>query len=259
MGAYTTLRPMSKDGLTFFFPMFNEEDYLRQAVDAAREAGTIMEREGEISDYEILIVNDASTDSTGARADALSHEDRRIRVVHHPVNRRLGGTLKTGFSSASKDVILYSDADLPFDMMEARKAYRLMRIYKADIVAAYRHDRTGEGPRRALYSYVYNFLIRTLFGLKVRDVNFAFKLVRRRIFDHVRLKSEGSFIDAELLIRAQRLGYKIVQFGTDYFPRSRGVSTLSGADVILSILREMVSLKGDLKALCPLPPETLAR
>jgi glycosyltransferase involved in cell wall biosynthesis len=177
-------------------------------------------------------------------------------VVHHPQNRKLGGCLKTGFAESRGELILYTDADLPFDMDEARKAVRLLRIYEADIVSAYRFDRTGEGARRAVYSYVYNHLIRTLLGLRVRDVNFACKLLRRRVLDHIELHSEGSFIDVELLARAQRLGFQIVQFGVDYFPRTRGISTLSSNSVILQIVREMLSLNRALRSLTPLPEHT---
>jgi len=91
--------------------------------------------------------------------------------------------------------------------------------------------------------------------LRVRDVNFAFKLVRRDVLDHIELKSEGSFIDVELLARANRIGYRIVQFGVDYFPRTRGVSTLSSSSVIKRIVREMLTLRGELKRVQPLPPE----
>jgi hypothetical protein len=138
-------------------------------------------------------------------------------------------------------------------MAELHKAVRLMRVYDADIVSAYRFDRTGEGVRRLLYSYVYNHLVQAAFGLRLRDMNFAFKVVRRTVLDHVELKSEGSFIDVELLARAQRLGFHIVQFGVDYFPRTRGISTLSSNAVIVKILREMVELRGELAALEPLP------
>jgi hypothetical protein len=95
-----------------------------------------------------------------------------------------------------------------------------------------------------------------MFGVKVRDVNFAGKLVRRRVFDHVELASEGSFIDAELIVRASKLGYKVVQVGVDYFPRTRGDSTLAAPGVILTILRELLQLRGELRALRPveIPP-----
>ncbi len=83
----------------------------------------------------------------------------------------------------------------------------------------------------------------------MRDVNFSFKLIRRSILEKIELKSEGSFIDAELLIRADRMGYRIIQFGTDYFPRSRGVSSLSGTDIIINILKEMFLQYRELKSL----------
>ena len=246
------------ESLTIFYPMWNEEATIERAVGAAFEAGELLVAAGEIGRYDVLIVNDASTDRTGEIADALAAGDPRVSVVHHPTNRKLGGSLKTGFANATGELILYTDADLPFDMAEADKAVRLMRIYEADIVSAYRFDRTGEGPRRLVYSYVYNHLVQTMFGLRLRDMNFAFKLIRRSVFDHVDLQSEGSFIDVELLARAHRLGFRIVQFGVDYFPRTRGISTLSSNAVIAKIVREMRGLRKDLRSIQPLAPEVLA-
>jgi glycosyltransferase involved in cell wall biosynthesis len=233
--------------LTVFFPMWNEEAYIDRALGAAREACEILVAEGEIADYELLIVDDASTDATPQLADAFAAGDPRVRVVHHPVNRKLGGSLKTGFANSRGDLILYSDADLPFDMDELVKACRVMRHYDADIVSAYRLDRTGEGYLRTIYSTIYNGLVRLLFGIRMRDVNFAFKLCRREVFDTIRLASEGSFIDAELIIRATRQGRRVVQFGVDYFPRTRGLSTLSSPAVIRKLLREMMMLRKELR------------
>lgn len=240
--------------LTVVYPMWNEENSIHLAVEAAHEAGQTLVAQGELGDYRILIVDDASSDATSVIADAIAADDPRVTVVHHPVNRGLGGALKTGLTTASGDLVLYTDADLPCDLLEAlTKAVRLIRLYDADIVSAYRHDRTAEGPRRAVYSFAYNMLVRTAFNLRVRDVNFAFKLFRRRVLDSVQLESEGSFIDAELLVRAHQLGYHLVQFGVDYFPRTRGVSTLSSAPTIAKILRELSSMWGELRAIQPLP------
>jgi len=136
-------------------------------------------------------------------------------------------------------------------MLELRRALRVLRHYEADMVSAYRLDRTGEGPRRAVYSFVYNTLVQLLFGTRVRDINFAFKLVRRRVLDVARPVSEGSFIDAELVIRAQKLGFHIVQIGVDYFPRTRGISTLSSPAVIRRMLKEMRELRAELAGLAP--------
>jgi glycosyltransferase involved in cell wall biosynthesis len=240
------------DGITIFFPAYNEEMYVRRAVEAAREVVELMVQRGEISDYEILIINDASTDNTASVAEELAAGDESVRVIHHEVNRGLGGAMKSGFAHATKEVILYSDIDLPFDMMELTKAYRFMRYYEADIVSAFRFDRTGEGLRRLIYSKCYNALIMTLFRLRVKDVNFAFKLIRKSVFDHIVLKADGSFIDAELLIKADRLGMRIIQFGTNYFHRSRGISTLSSWKVIFKILGELSSFYRELKSIKPI-------
>ena len=239
--------------LSIFFPMWNEEEYIHRAVRAAKEICDDLVEAGEIGDYELIVVDDASTDRTGELADELAAADTHIRVVHHPSNRRLGGSIKSGFAAATGDLVLYTDADLPFEMIELVRAIRVMRTYEADIVSAYRLDRTGEGPRRAVYSWVYNWLIQLSFGTRLRDINFAFKLCRRCVLDHVTLSSEGSFIDAELVIRAQKAGFSIVQIGVDYFPRTRGESTLASPAIIVKILREMFDLRRELLDLRPLP------
>jgi len=216
--------------------MYNEEAYARRAVSAAR--AVLM---AELPDWEIVIVDDASTDGTPALVDALAREDARVRVIRNPVNRRLGGSLRAGYAAATKDLVFYTDADLPVDLHQLPRAVRLLEYQEADVVAGYRFDRTSEGLVRALYTFCYNHLIRTLFGLRVRDVNFAFKLFRRSVLEKFPLTSEGSFIDAEFLLRARKAGCVIIQIGLDYFPRTRGTSTLASMPVIFAILREMLA------------------
>jgi len=150
--------------LSIFFPMWNEEEYIERAVNAGQGACEHLVATGIIADYELIIVDDASTDRTPEIADQLVAADHHIRVVHHPVNRKLGGSIKTGFASATGDLVLYTDADLPFDFAELDKALRIMRLYESDIVSAYRHDRTEEGSSRAIYTFFYNLLIRIMFG-----------------------------------------------------------------------------------------------
>jgi glycosyltransferase involved in cell wall biosynthesis len=241
--------PFSK--LSIFFPMWNEESYIERAIDAAREECEDLMAQGDIADYEIIVIDDASTDSTFEIAQRLAAQDPRVKVVHHPENRKLGGSMKSGYAAATGDLVLYTDADLPFDMHDVHKAMRLLRYYNADVVSAYRFDRTGEGYVRTVYSSFYNIMVRVLFGIRMRDINFAFKLCRTRIFDHVELKSEGSFIDAELVVKAQKFGYSVIQFGVDYFPRTRGVSTLSSPSVILKILKEARQLRREIRGISP--------
>ena len=250
-GMTLPLEPERFAKLSIFFPMWNEELYIHRAIRAAKEICDQLVEDKEIGDYELIVVDDASTDRTGEHADDLVRADSRIRAVHHDRNRKLGGSIKSGFAAATGDVVLYTDADLPFEMIELVRALRVLRDYEADMVSAYRLDRTGEGLRRAVYSWVYNWLIQLSFGTRLRDINFAFKLCRRRVLDAVTLSSEGSFIDAELVIRAQKAGFTILQIGVDYFPRTRGVSTLSSFAVIRTMLGEMVRLRSELRALPP--------
>ena len=240
--------------LSIFFPMWNEEQYVHRAVAAAQDVCEWLLADGEIADYELIIVDDASTDATPTLADELAATDQHVRVVHHSTNRKLGGSIKSGFAAATGDLVLYTDADLPFEMRELVRALRVLRMYEADVVSAYRLDRTGEGPRRAVYSFLYNWLVQLMFGTRLRDINFAFKLCRRTVLDHITLVSEGSFIDAELVIRAQRSGFQVLQIGVDYFPRTRGVSTLSSLGVIRTMLGEMFRLRSELKKITPVAP-----
>jgi glycosyltransferase involved in cell wall biosynthesis len=238
-----TLSPESMaPSISVVFPLYNEEDYVARAVNAAKEAL------GEAAaEWEIILVDDASTDRTGELADALAREDARVSVIHNESNRALGGTLRRGYAAATKELILYSDADLPFDLKELTRAVRLLEYQQADVLAAYRFDRTSEGLRRTVYTLAYSALIRTLFRLRLRDVNFSFKLFRRSLLARMPLKSEGSFIDAEFLVRARRAGASIIQIGVDYFPRTRGHSHLATPGVILRILSEMLRLWRELR------------
>jgi glycosyltransferase involved in cell wall biosynthesis len=221
--------------------MYNEEAYIHRAVRAAREILAEV-----TPDYEIVIVDDCSQDKTAALADELAAADPHIKVVHNERNRRLGGTLRAGYAVCTKDLVLYTDADLPFDLQELGRAVRLLEYQQADVLSAYRFDRTSEGLLRTVYSFIYNWLIRALFGLAIKDVNFSFKLFRRSLLEKFLLKSEGSFIDAEFLVRARNAGASIIQIGVDYFPRSRGVSTLSSPAVIGKIVGEMLALRDEL-------------
>ena len=223
-----------RPSVSLVIPMFNEEENIEHAIDYAVDA---LERHA--GDYEILVVNDASQDRSPEIVERLAAANPRIRMLRHAVNRKLGASLKTGFAAARKDLILYTDADLPVDYGQLPRAVHLLECQQADLLAGYRFDRTSEGLHRAVYTIGYHVLIRLLFGLRIRDVNFAFKLFRRSLLQTIALKSDGSFIDAELLLRARKTGAVMIQMGLDYFPRTRGPSKLSSLGVIAAILREM--------------------
>lgn len=233
---------MQKPGVSLVIPMFNEESNIEHALECAVEA-----LEAHAGEYEIIVVDDASTDRSPELVSRAAEQNERIRIVRHGENRKLGASIRSGFAEARKDLVLYMDADLPFDPDVLGRAMRAMFVTRADLIAGYRFDRTTEGFRRTLYSYLYNALIGVLFGWPHRDINFSFKLIRREVLEAIELRSEGSLIDAELVVKAKNLGFVIQQLGLDYFPRSRGSSTLSSPAVILKIFRELFQLWGEMR------------
>lgn len=148
-------------------PMFNEELNIEHALACAIEA-----LEAHTVAWEILIIDDASTDLSSAVVERAA-ADSRIRLIRHPLNSKFGASLRTGFSHATKELILYMDADLPVDPYVLDRALRALKVSRADVIAGYRFARTTEGYKRAFYSILYNALIRILFGWTIRDINFV--------------------------------------------------------------------------------------
>lgn len=219
--------------------MFNEIEYLPKAVELARSVLKDI-----TFDYEIIIVDDASMDGAGQMADELASIDNNIKVIHHNKNKTLGEALKTGFSHATKDIIIYTDMDLPFDLTLLKNMASL--ISRSDIVIGSRLGHR-ESLLRVVYSLVYNRMINFIFRLKVKDVNFALKIFRREVLNEIELKSEGSFINAEFLAKAKKLGHSIKEVEVEYKPRTYGISRLSTPGVILKILYEMFKFYPEIK------------
>ena len=222
--------------------MFNEEANIEHAIAYAVDALKL-----HASEYEIIIVDDASTDQSPELVRRVITGDPRIRVIRHEFNQKLGASLRTGFAAAQYDLVLYMDADLPFDPDVLGRAIRAIHVTRADMITGYRFDRTTEGLRRTMYSVVWNWMVRLLFQVNVRDVNFSFKLMKREVLEAVELKSEGSLIDAELVVKAINRGFKLQQIGLDYFPRVHGTSYLSSPAVIVKMLRELMWLYPEMR------------
>ncbi|HSP33925.1 MAG TPA: glycosyltransferase family 2 protein [Thermoanaerobaculia bacterium] len=233
---------MEKPTISLVIPMFNEEANIEHAIAYAVAALAQHAR-----DYEIIIVDDASNDQSPELVRRAIHGNPKIRLIRHDFNLKLGASLRTGFAAAQNELILYMDADLPFDPDVLGRAIRAMHVTRADVISGYRFDRTTEGFKRTVFTIVYNWMIRLLFHIYIRDINFSFKLMRREVLQAIDLKSEGSLIDAELIVKARNHGFFIQQIGLDYFPRVLGTSHLASWDVIFKIFRELVTLFGDMR------------
>ncbi|TBR15284.1 glycosyltransferase family 2 protein [bacterium] len=218
--------------ISLVFPMYNEREYIAHTIFKAK---TVLEKI--TPDFEIIIVDDASNDGSGGILDELVREDPRIKAVHHLRNRRLGGALKSAFSFASKEIVIYSDIDNPFDLSLLTDFIKL--ISDVDIVIGYRVG-IRESFRKLAYSKVYNWLIRKIYRLNLRDINFSMKIFRKNALDRFCLKSEGSFISAEALAKANYLGYKIKEVAVPYSCRKYGCSRLTTLPVVIKIIFEMV-------------------
>lgn len=234
--------------ISVVIPAYNEEKYIERCV-ISLESELVALTTG----YEIIIVNDASMDRTEDIVKALQVNRPYLKLITNKRNLKLGGSLKAGFAQCQKDVIFYSDADLPFDFHELHKAFRIMNLKDADLILGFRHDRTDEGLVRIIYSRIYNLLMRILFGVLVKDINFSFKLIRRNALEAMNLQSEGSLIDAEIVVKAHRMRLFYCQIGIDYLKRKYGQSTLATPGIIFKIIRELIKFYPHFKQVKPLP------
>lgn len=226
--------------LSVFFPCYNEEANVERVTGACVEALTRYVR-----DWEIIIVNDGSKDRTGELADKLAAADKRIRVVHHNPNKGYGMALRSGFAAARKPYVFYTDGDGQFDMNELPRL--LDKLGTADIISGYRSNRQDNFMRR-VNAFCWGTLVKTLLRFRCRDVDSAFKLYKREIFDRIELKSTGALIDAEVLARATRLGYTITEVPVTHLPRKAGTQTGAKFSVILKAFKELLKLRKDILA-----------
>lgn len=210
---------MKYRSISCFLPVYNEEKEIKQVVLSAR---AVIEKLFE--NYEIIIVNDGSTDNSLEISKKLAAENSHIRIINHPTRLGYAQALKTGFIVTRKELVFYTDADNQFDFREIDRLLPLMNY--ADIVSAFR-VRRADSISRIFFSRVYNLLLRFCFGFSLKDANASFKLYRSEIFKKIKINSKTFLIDAEILIKAKKLGYTIKQIGVTHYPRRSGFSCFS--------------------------------
>jgi glycosyltransferase involved in cell wall biosynthesis len=226
--------------LSVVLPCHDEEENVAAAI---RQAGAAAAATA--VRYEILVVDDGSADATRAIAAAAAARDPRVRVLAHDVNRGYGAALRTGIAAARCDWILLTDADLQFDLSELEHFVAPARSH--DLVVGYRLARMDPVVRR-VNAYAWNLLVGRIFDLDVRDIDCAFKLIRRDLAQRLRLTADGAMISTELVARARLAGASIEELGVRHRPRVAGRQ--SGADpvVVLGAFRELRRIRGEIDA-----------
>ncbi|MBN1355862.1 glycosyltransferase family 2 protein [bacterium] len=221
-------------GLSVFIPAHNERENLEPLI---RSFAEILP--GLSPDPELLIIDDGSDDGTGELADELARTIPFLKVVHHRVNRGYGAALQSGFRESTRELVFYTDGDGQFRSEDL--AGILPLIEQADIVSCFRTRRCDQWYRK-LNTTLFEWTVRLWFGLKVKDPDCAYKIYRRKVLETISMSSVGAMIDVEMLLQAQRAGFRIVQTGVTHLPRRSGESSGSDIRVIFRAFLEIMSL-----------------
>lgn len=204
-------------GLSVFFPAYNDSGTIASMViRAVRAAATLT------PDYEVIVVDDGSIDATPEIVDELARTYPVVRVVHHATNRGYGGALQTGFRSATKELIFYTDGDAQYDPGELAALWDKMGP-DADLVNGYKISRSDPF-HRVVIGRVYHHIVSIMFGLKVRDVDCDFRLMRRAIFERIDLEKTSGVICLEMMKKIQDAGFRIVEVPVHHYHRAFGKS-----------------------------------
>lgn len=204
-------------GLSVFFPAYNDSGTIASLVITALRTAERL-----TPDYEIIVVNDGSADRTAEILDELARIYPRVRVVHHPSNRGYGGALRTGFETASRELVFYTDGDAQYDPAEMEALWRRLDE-RVDLVNGYKISRS-DPLHRIVIGRIYHHTVRLLFGLKVRDVDCDFRLMRRTIFDTVQLEKSSGVICLEMMKKIQDAGFRIAEVPVHHYHRAYGRS-----------------------------------
>jgi len=222
--------------LSVVLPAYNEEANIDRVV---RQVIAYLEPTG--IDYEVLPVNDGSRDRTAEILNALQREFPRVRPQHRAQNGGYGAALRTGFDAAAKRYVFYMDGDGQFDIKDLDK---LLPLASEDvIVTGFRIERRDPFVRRLNARLFGGWLVRVMLDVYVKDLNCAFKLIPKKVFETIKLETNGALINAELYGRAFRAGFGVREVGVHHYPRAAGVQTGAHLGVIVRALYDIFRLR----------------
>jgi len=207
----------SRKSISVFFPAFNDAGSISRLVETAVSILPTL-----TDDFEVIVINDGSTDATSVVVDELARVHPRVKVVHHAQNMGYGGALRSGFSHANKDLIFYTDGDGQYDVRDLLKLHPLL-IAGIDVVNGFKIKRS-DGAHRKVLGGVYNRMARWLFHLPIRDVDCDFRLLRRSALQRIELVSSSGVICVELVRKLHASGSVFVEVPVPHYPRVHGRS-----------------------------------
>jgi len=222
-------------GLSVFFPAYNDSGTIASMV--IRTVKTAAEL---TPDFEVIVVDDGSADGTADIADELARTYPQVRAVHHPINRDYGAALQTGFRSATKELIFYTDGDAQYDPGELAALWRRMTP-AIDLVNGYKISRS-DPLHRIIIGRVYHYIVSILFGLKLRDVDCDFRLMRRSIFERINLEKTSGIICVEMMKKIQDGGFRVVEVPVHHFHRTHGQSQFFNYRRLFRVARDLMLL-----------------
>lgn len=223
--------------ISFFCPAYNDAGNLPDLIPTVvRFLGAHAEK------FEIVIIDDGAKDRTGAVADELALTFPQVRVIHHEKNKGYTATLKEGFEGGIYDYVMYTDGDNQYNIFDLEPYIYLLQTH--DVLSGYAIKK-AVSPFRKFQSWVHNTLINILFFACYKDINCALKIFKKTVLDNIEIKSNpyGAFVDAELILKAKKLGYKIAQFPVVHYERKTGIASGSKPEVILNTIKDMVKLR----------------
>lgn len=224
--------------ITVAMPAYNEAENIKAMVE-----DVIQVMDALADDYEVIVVDDGSRDGTGEAVKALAQRYPQVHLVPHEVNRGYGAAVFSGLTSASKELVFFTDSDRQFDLREIEKLLAL--IDEADLVVGYRTPRRDPFMRK-LNGWGWSALVTLLFGYTARDIDCAFKLMRRKVIERIKdeVVSRGATFSAEFLVRAKRAGFRIREVPLHgHRPRMAGSQTGARPDVIIRAFKELIRFR----------------
>jgi glycosyltransferase involved in cell wall biosynthesis len=234
-------------GLTVFFPAYNDSGTIASMViSAVLAAGRLT------PDFEVIVINDGSRDATALVVDELARVYPQVRVIHHSVNRGYGGALRSGFAGATKEWIFYTDGDAQYDPWEMSVLWE-RRAPGVDLVNGYKISRSDPF-HRVVIGRLYHNTVKLLFGLKVRDVDCDFRLMRRAIFDRVTLTKDSGVICLEMMKKITDAGFVIAEAPVHHYHRAYGKSQFFNFRRIARTGVDVLKLWSELVLGRPAPP-----